>query len=177
MRETKLVYGRIPDRLRRIHRAGAILDLAFPAPEPTTTMQVRAADFEKMRGNPHSARFTPAAMAAGAAQIDVLGRVGRKPNSKTWASLPNPTAEVAVLHHYKSVNGSDHRHTSHHDFRPGAKRRPVPTDLFYFILFWGLGGSGRYKSKQEWEWKSCVRGAIGSSHLRTDAGGTVPKCG
>jgi len=54
-----------------------------------------------MRGNPHSARFTPAAMAAGAAQIDVLGRVGRKPNSTTWASLPNPTTEVAVLHHYK----------------------------------------------------------------------------
>lgn len=60
---------------------------------------VRVADFARMRGNPHSAVFKPSS--AGARQIDTEGKMGHAADSRTWASNPHPTVEVAALYHYR----------------------------------------------------------------------------
>jgi len=73
----------------------------FHKPEPVIKSIARVDDFERMRKNPHSVWFTDEAEAAGAVQVDTLGRPIGGGRASKRATNSFRAAEWAVLHHYR----------------------------------------------------------------------------
>lgn len=70
-------------------------------PDSVIKSIARVDDFERMRNNPHSVWFTDEAEAAGAVQVDTLGRPIDGGRASTRATSSFRAAEWAVLHHYR----------------------------------------------------------------------------